>query len=151
MLSNSNKYIANQPRIALESIDGETIIIDFETGLYYSARNEAYLVLEMILAGFSTDDIINFCTHHSKQSLQVIKPLVEAYLSLLLEAQIVIPATDIPSPTVKQEVDATLADHAIWSSGTFNPPVLESYKDMQEILLLDPIHDTNNKGWPEKK
>jgi len=150
MFSNSLRYVANQPRIALESIDGETIIIDFETGLYYSARNEAYFILEMILAGISIEEIVQFCVLHSKQGVEVIKPLVEAYISALLEAQIVIPATD-STASEKQEVDAALTDHAIWSTGTFNPPVLESYKDMQEILLLDPIHDTNTKGWPEKK
>jgi hypothetical protein len=150
MPTQTTRFLANQPRIALESIDGETIIIDFETGLYYSARNEAYLVLEMILAGISLDEIVRFCAQHSKQGVEVIKPLVEAYISALLEAQIVIPATD-NTASEKQEVDAALANHAIWSTGTFNPPALESYKDMQEILLLDPIHDTNTKGWPEKK
>ena len=150
MSTHATRFLANQPRIALESIDGETIIIDFETGLYYSARNEAYLVLEMILAGLTLDEIVHFCAQHSKQGVEVIKPLVEAYISALLEAQIVIPATDSIA-SEKQEVDAALADHAIWSTGTFNPPALESYKDMQEILLLDPIHDTNTKGWPEKK
>jgi hypothetical protein len=150
MFANYSVFVANQPRIALESIDGETIIIDFETGLYYSARNEAYLILEMILAGLSLDEIVQFSVLHSKQSLEVVKPLVEAYVTALQDAQIVIPATD-STISEKQEVDATLAKHAIWSTGTFNPPVLESYKDMQEILLLDPIHDTNTKGWPEKK
>jgi hypothetical protein len=34
----------------------------------------------------------------------------------------------------------------------FQPPVLESYSDMQDILLLDPIHEVDDKaGWPNPK
>jgi len=144
-------FISNQPRIAMESIDGETIIIDFETGLYYSARNEAYLILELILSGFSPDEIITSCIQFSNKPVETIKPLIDDFIASLVDAQILIPASDgIPSPA-KQELDARHLNHPIWFSGSFNPPVLESFKDMQEILLMDPIHDTNTKGWPEKK
>ena len=30
-------------------------------------------------------------------------------------------------------------------------PVLEKYTDMQELLLLDPIHDVEEAGWPKAK
>jgi hypothetical protein len=29
--------------------------------------------------------------------------------------------------------------------------VLERYTDMQELLLLDPIHDVDESGWPHRK
>jgi hypothetical protein len=31
----------------------------------------------------------------------------------------------------------------------FNPPSLHKYSDMQELLLLDPIHDVDDAGWPK--
>jgi hypothetical protein len=34
--------------------------------------------------------------------------------------------------------------------GAFQPPTLESYNDMQDLLLLDPIHDVDDMGWPQK-
>jgi len=34
----------------------------------------------------------------------------------------------------------------------FAPPVLEVYTDMQDLLLLDPIHDVDETvGWPSPK
>jgi hypothetical protein len=30
-------------------------------------------------------------------------------------------------------------------------PVLEKYTDMQELLLLDPIHDVEEAGWPKAR
>ncbi len=34
----------------------------------------------------------------------------------------------------------------------FNPPLLEKYTDMQDLLLIDPIHEVNDEhGWPKMK
>jgi hypothetical protein len=33
----------------------------------------------------------------------------------------------------------------------FTSPELDVYSDMQEILLLDPVHDVNKEGWPIRK
>ncbi len=32
--------------------------------------------------------------------------------------------------------------------GAFAPPRLQRYTDMQDLLLLDPIHDVDEVGWP---
>ena len=31
------------------------------------------------------------------------------------------------------------------------PPVLNKYTDMQDLLLIDPIHDVEAHGWPAKR
>jgi hypothetical protein len=31
---------------------------------------------------------------------------------------------------------------------TFAEPVIEEFDDMQGLLLLDPIHDVSEEGWP---
>jgi len=33
----------------------------------------------------------------------------------------------------------------------FEAPILHKYNDMQELLLLDPIHDVEETGWPSSK
>jgi hypothetical protein len=35
-------------------------------------------------------------------------------------------------------------DSAVWSD-----PWLESYGDMQDLLLLDPVHDVQGGSWPK--
>jgi hypothetical protein len=32
--------------------------------------------------------------------------------------------------------------------GSFEPPTLEHYTDMEYFLLLDPIHEVDESGWP---
>jgi hypothetical protein len=31
------------------------------------------------------------------------------------------------------------------------PPALEKFTNMQDILLLDPIHDVSDMGWPHQQ
>ena len=33
----------------------------------------------------------------------------------------------------------------------FKPPLLKRYTDMQELLILDPIHEVDDTGWPAIK
>ena len=35
--------------------------------------------------------------------------------------------------------------------GAYRTPVLSIYTDMQDLLLLDPIHDVDQAGWPTRK
>ena len=39
------------------------------------------------------------------------------------------------------------ADHR----GHWEPPMLSVYEDMKDLLLLDPIHDVDEQGWPARK
>ena len=32
--------------------------------------------------------------------------------------------------------------------GPFVPPTLEKYTDMQDLVLLDPVHEVDERGWP---
>jgi hypothetical protein len=59
-------------------------------------------------------------------------------------------------------VDNKLADSSLpqnWkeqitakeSKAIFNAPVLNKYTDMQDLLLLDPIHEVDATGWPSIK
>ena len=33
----------------------------------------------------------------------------------------------------------------------FDAPILKRYTDQQELLLLDPIHEVDDIGWPREK
>ena len=37
------------------------------------------------------------------------------------------------------------------SAGNWIAPKLTVYEDMQDLLLLDPIHDVDETGWPARR
>ena len=34
------------------------------------------------------------------------------------------------------------------ASGAYEKPVFQKYDDMQALLLIDPIHEVDDDGWP---
>ena len=34
---------------------------------------------------------------------------------------------------------------------SFSPPVFEKFMDLQDLLLLDPIHEVDEIGWPHQR
>ena len=37
------------------------------------------------------------------------------------------------------------------SARPYEPPQLEKYTDMQDLVLLDPVHEVDATGWPHPK
>jgi hypothetical protein len=37
------------------------------------------------------------------------------------------------------------------SGKIFSVPLLQKYTDMEEMLLLDPIHEVDEQGWPSSR
>ena len=36
-------------------------------------------------------------------------------------------------------------------TGDFVPPMLARFNNMSDLLLLDPIHDVDEQGWPRER
>ena len=69
------------------------------------------------------------------------RPLSAIVRELAEEAQLVAPTEAAPA-----EVDRRSAPAA--SKLPFVAPKLETYTDMQDIILLDPVHKVDSRGWP---
>ncbi len=136
--------LPNNPHVVAEDFDSEIIIVNLYNGNYYSLRESASVIWKLIcqkplyekllestatLYGVSTDEIAGaveeFVTHLSKDHMIRIEHANGHALASLVLPQV---------------------------NGQFDIPQLEAYSDMQDLLLLDPIHDVDEeKGWPEKK
>jgi hypothetical protein len=135
-------YRINSPQIVHETIDGETIIIDFESGSYYSVREVANQIWTWIGEGTYVDQIVAQASNHYTGTQVEIESAVRAFIASLAEAALIV-ATEpsaLPSTLVQTSGEAP-----------FSPPILERYTDMQDLLLLDPIHEVDEQGWPQRK
>jgi hypothetical protein len=68
----------------------------------------------------------------------------------LTAEQLIVPDT-LPAPPLNGVLEKALAQAGGAANGVFTRPVLTKFTDMQDLLLLDPIHDVNSSGWPAKK
>lgn len=132
-------YQLNEEKMFADITDGIAIIINSETGIYYGMNSFATNVYENIIAGVSTETI-----------LESIKPLnsgveenFQMFINALLTKEILVEA---PKNDAKADINIDLAKEDSFALE------LKEYNDAQELLLADPIHEVKEEeGWsPEK-
>jgi len=124
-----------------ETIEGEVILIALDTGTYYSLRESGADVWEGIGRGASQAEIVALLSRRYAGSEDEIGVAVTALLAQLEEEGLVEEARD---------GDATgwLEGAGTEARGPFVAPVFEKHTDMQDLILLDPVHEVDPRGWP---
>ena len=135
----------NRPRIADENIDGEVIIIDFDSGCYFSTSDMGSLVWDLIDKGVDSDDIVRKVTeHYGDIAQEAAEKAIRHFINDLEREGLIVSSENVrnPDPAVNAVPEFPSA---------FSAPKLEKFTDMQDLLLLDPIHEVDETGWPRKK
>jgi hypothetical protein len=144
----ADRYRVNQPTVIHQTIDGETVIIHLERGLYYSLDEIGAEVWQGVAAGRSASEVAaRLGTRYPSQQADVDAAVVA--LVDRLQAEELIVRADVRPPTNGQTADER-AETGGPLDGPFRPPRLERFEDLQDLLLLDPIHAVDETGWPER-
>jgi hypothetical protein len=136
----SNRFRVNHPEVLDESVDGEVLIVNLESGAYYSSSGSGDAIWSLLAGGATIAE----ATDRLQLAYDVPRDALEAAVTAFLEE------------LVGEGLLVTLDDAAraadvpsIEGLGlTFAAQVLQKYTDMQELLVLDPIHDVEPGGWP---
>lgn len=138
----STRYRINAPSAVSETIDGEAVIMNLESGHYFSARGLAGALWEATIAGASPAELTGAVGAIWKDAAS--DSDIDAFLAQLTEHRLVVAANDSVSPP---SVDAMTMLASV-SGFAYQKPVLDAFTDMEDLLLLDPIHDVGEAGWP---
>ena len=121
-----------------ETIAGESIIIDLEDGRYYRASGLASVLWDELERGVGFDHLRMIAGSRRGD----VEPAVVARFALgLIDAALV---------TCDLVGRSALAGIVTASPETSSDLVLEIYDDMADLLLMDPVHDVGEQGWPAK-
>lgn len=140
-----DSYCVNEPSVISEVIDGETIILNFESGHYYSFNGSASEIWQHVAAGSPVAAIAERVALHFVVDPDSIRGEVEDFVRRL-EEESLIRRTQGGTAAVQPVPAAGSGDRP----GTFSSPAFEKFTDMEELLLLDPIHEVSDAGWPRK-
>jgi len=137
-------FRVNTPKIVNETIDGEVVIINFDSGNYYSSDTLGCEIWTLIEQRQSVDDIIQTVKERYSSDKLDLEESVRAFLGELELEQLVVSTKEwsTSAPNLPKRSDKQIVSE---------PPKLHKFKDMQELLLLDPIHDVDSAGWPVVK
>ena len=133
------RYRINTPSVVADVIDAEVVIVNLETGSYYSLQQSGAVVWSLIEQGMNAEQASALMMNWSGASRDEISAAVEAFIGELQDEQLVVRSEDQSPLAALPAVDHQAA---------FEIPRLERYDEMQEMLLYDPIHDVDETGWP---
>ena len=136
-------FRVNSPNVIQETIEGEVIIIDLKTGTYYSLRDSGAAVWEAIEQGADEDGIAAELQARYDASEEEIRDAVRQLLAEL-EGEGLVRAEE---GAADRSATATAAANGS-ARLPFAAPVLEKHTDMQDLILLDPVHEVGAQGWP---
>lgn len=138
-------FTINNPHVVHETIDGEAILIHLGTGTYYSLDGVAAEAWGLLTAGVSDEELLRFLEARYDAGPGLVEQSVGSLVEELLAEGLIVPAGAEVAAAGGLGVERG-------SGGAFVAPVLHKYTDMQEFMLVDPIHDVDAEaGWPHVK
>ena len=137
------RFRSNSPPVIQETIDGETIMVNLDTGRYYWLDPLASYLCGSMEDGASGEELLEEVTRRFPADRSDVEREVLGLVDRLEEENLLVPTDRAePSERTPREFPAL---------ATFEAPVFKVYTDMQELLLLDPVHDVGVEGWPEPR
>jgi hypothetical protein len=149
-MNKSRYFKVERPKVVSETIDGEVVIVNLELGSYYSLLETATQIWEKIEKGTYYEEIIASLSKQYAISLEELTTCVNDFLEKLKQENLIIELdNNVNEPSNLDGSVATISEEI--QKQTFVSPILEKYTDMQDLLLLDPIHEVEEEGWPKAK
>ena len=140
------RFRTNAPAVASEIIDGEAVIMNLRSGAYFSTRGCGSLLWSWIEQGIPEEVLLRALRQSFPDADGRAETALDDFLAQLLKHEL-IREVPLQGPMPAPEPQLPPANGAV-----FVPPVLEVYTDMEDLLLLDPIHDVSEaEGWPAPK
>jgi hypothetical protein len=144
-------FTVNSPHVVRETFDdNEVVIVNLNSGSYYSLEKVAAEIWNLIEAGAAFDEIVGVIGQRYEDGGSGIAEAVKRFLHELQQEDLIILSTrDVMAKGAMREI--ALDAEASTTKSLFEAPVIQKYTDMQELLLLDPIHEVDETGWPKSK
>ena len=119
--------------------DDEVVVLEMQTGTYFSLRGSGVDVWRLVEENASAGRISETLGERYDAPSAEIAVAVEALLRELAEARLIVADPSLePAPASLPET----------KRAPFSAPEIERFTDMQDLLLLDPIHEVDDAGWP---
>ena len=144
----NQRFRVNTPTVTHETIDGEAVIINLDSGNYYSLVDVGSVVWGLVEKGASASEINTQILQAYEGNATDIDQGVQELLAELQDENLIVPVDGAEAVEVAEFNDVSPSNNG-HQKPLFNSPMLHKYSDMQELLLLDPIHDVDEAGWPK--
>jgi len=131
-----------------EAIDDEVIVIDLTTGTYYSLRGSAAEVWGLLQRwpGTTGSELAEALVARYQPNGDDVEAAVMQFLGQLQEEGLV----KVVEMGITSSALAPTGESSSQAARDFAAPLLEKYTDMQDLVLIDPVHEVDQRGWPHR-
>jgi hypothetical protein len=142
-LPRANCFRVNEPSVIYQAFDQEVVAVNLNTGSYHTLPGIAGEVFVMLgSTGGSAPELAAELATRYEIAAGVIEKDLETFFHDLQE-QAMIVALDRPSIVRERAAERSEAQRTPYSA-----PTLESFSDLEGLVLIDPIHEVGAAGWP---
>jgi hypothetical protein len=135
------KLVINVSHVSSEIFGDDAVVVNFITGKYFGMSGSAPLIWKLFESPVSREEIVASLAGMDGMTEQAMKQVRE-FIDVLQQEQLIVHA-GIDDAAVSSINKHTLETH------DFQAPILEIHDDLQELIVLDPIHDADpERGWP---
>lgn len=134
-------YRINSPAVIYERFDDELVAIHLDKGSYHSmagSATDAFLLLSQEATG--PELAAALAAKYAATPGEIEIALVPFLEQLQAEQLIALVETRKPRGPLQMEADG--------NGRPFVAPSLQAFHDLEGLLLLDPIHEVGDEGWP---
>ena len=147
-MENNQVFRVNSPQVVCETIDGEVVIVHLDKGIYYSLLKTGADVWSRIERQLDRHSLVSEIAQAYDGSVEEIGAAIDEFLAHLQQEELIVAASNMEAANIDnntQEITAT-------DKPCFEKPMLEKFTEMEDLLLLDPIHEVDvDAGWPNTK
>ncbi len=133
-------YTFQNSTFDLEDFSHEIVIINTETGSYYTISGSAVFVIRWFFSPISDHQVVQLIENTFPNEVSEATTFVD-----WLKEQGLIYAVE---PSQDNKEGQNLVNN---NTIVFNQWVYSRFDDMSDLIRLDPIHDVSEKGWPFRK
>lgn len=138
------EYRVNSPHVISETVGGETIIVNLASGHYFNLQGTAVEVWQGLERGEPAETIVLELEQRYEARDGEIDEAVKKLLDDFVAAELIVAdGNGTGSSTATRAPSQNVGDRVPFVSPSFT-----IFTDMQDIILLDPVHEVDTRGWP---
>lgn len=135
---NSSQFTVGRNGLSFDYFDGELLIVDYISGSYYSISKFGAVIWKALGAGFTPDEIVDRLVPLA--SPEVLAGTVPDFIGKLESERLIAP----------RETSPERGEWPAFSPADIGPVTIERFEDLKDLLLLDPVHEVDQQGWPHR-
>ncbi len=127
-----------------ERFDEEVVVIHLGTGAYHSITGSGKDAFPLLTSAPSAAELVVALAAKYDAPPATLAADINGWLDLLRKESIIVPTTEAratPPPALEHSGPRI----------PYVPPALQPFHDLQELFLMDPVHDVGAVGWPAAK